>query len=533
MLPAGDVITLSRIQFGMTAMYHFLFVPLTLGLSTLLGIMETVYFMTRRPIWRTITQYWGILFGINVAMGVATGVTMEFQFGTNWAYYSQYVGDVFGAPLAIEGLMAFFLEATFIGIFFFGWDRLSRGAHLFVTWMLAAGASFSALWILIANGWMQHPVGSHFNYHTMRMELDDFYSVIFNTVAQAKFVHTLSAGYVTGCMFVMAISAYFILRGRCLAFAKRSMTVAASFGLASALCVVVLGDESGYLANLGQQMKVAEMERMWTTEAAPAALTVIGFPDQKERVTKYKVEIPYLLGLIATRSIHTPVYGIYDLVDQARARVKSGVLAYTALTALQIDPDDMNALRTFDANQDNIGYGLLLHQYTNDLLHATPEQINQAAWDTVPDVFTLFWSFRLMVACGFFFIALFAVAYYLCLRRSIAQHRWFLKLVLFSLPLPWLAAEMGWVVAEYGRQPWVVDGLLPTFMGVSSVSISSVWISLFGFVFFYSILAVVEVYLMIKYIRLGPDQLFRPTDFMTQRVLQTNQAAAEGGSSHV
>ena len=228
-LPANDVVVLSRLQFGMTALYHFLFVPLTLGLSTLLGIMETLYFITNRPIWKTMTQYWGLLFGINVAMGVATGVTMEFQFGTNWAYYSHYVGDVFGAPLAIEGLMAFFLEATFIGLFFFGWDKISKGAHLIVTWLLAVGASFSALWILVANGWMQNPVGANFNFHTMRMELTDFYSVFFNEVAQAKFVHTISAGYVAGAMFVLSMSAYYLLRGRNIAFAKRSMTVASAF----------------------------------------------------------------------------------------------------------------------------------------------------------------------------------------------------------------------------------------------------------------------------------------------------------------
>src|SRR3989338_11455117 len=195
-LPANDVVVLSRLQFGLTALYHFLFVPLTLGLSNILGIMETVYFITNRPIWRTMTRYWGLLFGINVAMGVATGVTMEFQFGTNWAYYSHYVGDVFGAPLAIEGLMAFFLEATFIGLFFFGWDRLTRVQHLAVTWLVALGSNLSALWILIANGWMQHPVGAHFNFQTLRMEVTSFSEVLFNPVAQAKFVHTVSAGYV-------------------------------------------------------------------------------------------------------------------------------------------------------------------------------------------------------------------------------------------------------------------------------------------------------------------------------------------------
>jgi len=513
MIPVSEVVMLSRVQFGMTALYHFLFVPLTLGLSTMLGIMETVYFITNRPIWRTMTQYWGILFGINVAMGVATGITMEFQFGTNWAYYSHYVGDVFGAPLALEGMMAFFLEATFVGLFFFGWDKISKGAHLVVTWMLALGSSFSALWILIANGWMQHPVGARFNFHTMRMELTDFYSVIFNEVAQAKFVHTISAGYVCGSMFVMSLSAYFLLKGRNIEFAKRSMTVAAAFGLASSLCVVVLGDESGYLTGLNQKMKVAAMEGMWETEPAPAPLTVIGFPDQVTHETTHAIKIPYLLGLIATRSIHQPVYGIIDLVNEARIRIRSGMLAYNALSTLQIDPNDQHAIDTLEINQENIGYGLLLKQYTDDVIHADSQLIDKAAWDTVPDVFTLFWTFRVMVACGFFFIALFTTAFYLAQRRRLLRNRWFLWITLFSLPLPWLAAEMGWVVAEYGRQPWVVDGLMPTFMGVSSVSAASVWISLCGFIFFYSVLAIVELFLMVKYIKLGPDKLFKPADF--------------------
>ncbi len=272
-------VELSRLQFGLTAMYHFLFVPLTLGLSILLGIFESVYVMTGRTIWRDITKYWGLLFGINFAMGVATGITMEFQFGTNWAYYSHYVGDIFGVPLAIEGLMAFFLEASFIGLFFFGWDRLSKVGHLVVTWLVALGSNLSALWILVANGWMQHPVGAKFNPASMRMEVANFSDVLFNPVAQAKFVHTVSAGYVTGAVFVMAISAWFLLKGRNIAFAKRSMTVAASFGLASALSVVVLGDESGYNASENQKMKLAAIEAMWQTEAAPASFTAFGFPD--------------------------------------------------------------------------------------------------------------------------------------------------------------------------------------------------------------------------------------------------------------
>jgi cytochrome bd ubiquinol oxidase subunit I len=296
--------------------------------------------------------------------------------------------------------------------------------------------------------------------------------------------------------------------------------------------VVVLGDESGYLANFDQRMKVAAMEGMWETEEAPASLTVIGFPSQAERVTKYKIEIPYLLGLIATRSLNEPVYGINDLVAQARVRIKSGMQAYAALKILQLNPNDAAAIKTLDFNQQNIGYGLLLQKFTLDPLNADAAQIEQAAWSTVPDVFTLFWSFRFMVACGLFFIGLFALTYYLCLTRRITHHRFLLRVILYSLPLPWLASELGWVVAEYGRQPWLVEGLLPTFLGVSSISVESVWLSLLGFVFFYTILAVVEVYLMVKYIRLGPDQLFKPSDFTTKSV-SPNFAKSLGGNGDV
>src|SRR5580693_10286845 len=319
-----DIVELSRLQFALTALYHFLFVPLTLGLSMILLIMECVYVMTGRALWRDMVKFWGTLFGINFAMGVATGLTMEFQFGTNWAYYSQYVGDVFGAPLALEGLMAFFLEATFVGLFFFAWDRLSKVQHLVATWALALGTNFSALWILIANGWMQYPVGARFNVDTMRMETTDFMAVLFNPVAQAKFVHTISAGYVTGSVFVLAVSAYFLLRGRHVEFAKRSMTVAASFGIASALSVVVLGDESGYTAGVNQKMKIAAIEAMWNTEPAPASFTVFGIPDLRTHTTRYEVKIPWVLGLIATRSISTPVPGISDLVTVARQRIANG-----------------------------------------------------------------------------------------------------------------------------------------------------------------------------------------------------------------
>ncbi len=502
-----DIVELSRLQFAVTALYHFLFVPLTLGLSVLLGIMETVYVMTDKPIWRDMVKFWGVLFGINFAMGVATGVTMEFQFGTNWAYYSHYVGDIFGAPLAIEGLMAFFLEATFIGLFFFAWDRLSKVQHLIATWALAIGSNLSALWILIANGWMQFPVGAHFNAQTMRMEVDDFMAVLFNPVAQAKFVHTVSAGYVTGSVFVLAISAWYLLNGRYSAFAKRSMTVAASFGLASALSVVVLGDESGYTAGVNQKMKIAAIEAMWNTEPAPASFTLFGLPDLATHTTHYAVRVPWVLGLIATRSVDKPVPGINQLVDMARQRIKDGMIAYSALLAIRAHPNDAAARNQLDAHVQNLGYALLLKRYRPDVQNATPAQIEAAANSTIPNVPVLFWAFRIMVGLGFYFIALFAVYFWLSARQRLDRYRWMLKLAFFTLPLPWIAAELGWIVAEYGRQPWVIEGVLPTALGISSISAGDVLFSLLGFALFYSALLVADLYLLIKYIRLGPDGL--------------------------
>ncbi len=504
-MSAIDVVTLSRIQFGMTALYHFLFVPLTLGLSLLLAIMESVYVMTGRAIWRDMTKFWGLLFGINFAMGVATGVTMEFQFGTNWAYYSQYVGDIFGAPLAIEGLMAFFLEATFVGLFFFGWDRLSKIGHLTVTWMVAVGSNLSALWILVANAWMQHPVGARFSFETMRMEMTSFKEVLFNPVAQDKFVHTVSAGYVTGSVFVLAVSAIYLLQGRHSEFAKRSMTVAASFGLASALSVVVLGDESGYTASVNQKMKIAAVEAMWNTEPAPASFTLFGLPDAKTHETEYRVQIPWVLGLITTRSLDQQVPGISDLVAEAQTRIRNGIPAYAAIEALHKDPNDAAAREALASHVSDLGYALLLKRYDPNVVDATDAEIAQAAQDTIPAVAVLFWSFRVMVGLGFGFIALFSVAFWLAARRRLDQRRWFLWVAALCLPLPWISCELGWIVSEYGRQPWAIEGVLPTYLANSSVAAGDVWFSLIGFIGFYTTLAVVDLYLIVRTIRLGPD----------------------------
>jgi len=498
------LVDLSRLQFALTALYHFLFVPLTLGLSILIAMMETVYVMTRRTIWRDMTKFWGVLFGINFALGVATGITMEFQFGMNWAYYSHYVGDVFGAPLAIEGLMAFFLEATFVGLFFFGWDRLSARAHMIVTWLMALGTNLSALWILVANGWMQNPVGSAFNPDTMRMEVTDFVAVIFNPVAQAKFVHTVSAGYVCAATFVLGVSSWYLLRGRHIQLAKRSFVIASAFGLASALSVIVLGDESGYALTDNQKMKLAAIEAMWETEPAPASFTAFGIPSQTDHETHFAIRIPWVMGLIGTRSIDKEIPGIDELVAHAEQRIRDGLVAYGALETLKADRSDAAARAAFEAGSKDLGYALLLKQYVPDPRQASEQQINAAAWSTVPYVPLLFFGFRLMVACSFILAALFAVSLWHTTRETGAP-RWLLRLAVLAMPLPWIAIEVGWFVAEFGRQPWIIDGVLPTFLATSELGVSNLVLTIAGFTLLYGALAVIEVRLMLAAIRKGPE----------------------------
>jgi cytochrome d ubiquinol oxidase subunit I len=524
------VVELSRLQFALTAMYHFLFVPLTLGLSFMVAIMESVYVMTRKQVWRQMTLFWGTLFGINFAIGVATGIVMEFQFGMNWSYYSHYVGDIFGAPLAIEGLMAFFLEATFIGLFFFGWKRLSPVKHLTVTWLMALGTNLSAVWILIANGWMQNPTGAIFNPETMRMEVVDFAAVLFNPVAQAKFVHTVSAGYVTGAVFVMSISALYLLRNKHRDMARRSFAVAAAFGLLSSLSVVVLGDESGYAASEHQKMKLAAIEAMWETERAPADFTAFGIPNQQTQQNDYAVKIPYLMGLIATRSFNQPIPGILELVERAEHRVRGGQLAYGALERVRKDKNDVEAREMFDRHWQDLGHGLLLKRYREDILNATPEEISKAAMDTVPRVAPLFWTFRIMAGLGFYLIAFFAVAFYFSCRHNFQDKRWFLKLALWTLPAPWIAIECGWFVAEYGRQPWAVDGVLPTFYAASGLALHEILTTLAVFTALYTVLLVIEVKLMLKAIRKGPDDIL-PSLQAAATSLSPNAAAPTHGQA--
>ncbi|WP_261815476.1 cytochrome ubiquinol oxidase subunit I [Vibrio gallicus] len=502
-----DVVDLSRLQFALTAMYHFLFVPLTLGMAFLLAIMESVYVMTGKQIYKDMTKFWGKLFGINFALGVATGLTMEFQFGTNWSYYSHYVGDIFGAPLAIEALVAFFLESTFVGLFFFGWDRLSKRQHLCVTWLVAIGSNFSALWILIANGWMQHPVGAEFNFETMRMEMVSFSEVILNPVAQVKFVHTVASGYTAGAMFVLGISSYYLLKGRDVAFARRSFAIAASFGMAAILSVLVLGDESGYEMGAVQKVKLAAVEAEWHTEPAPAAFTAFGIPNQETMETDYAIKIPYAMGIIATRSLDTQVTGLRDLREQNVDRIRNGMNAYALLEKLRGGDRSEENKAAFDDVKHDLGYGLLLKRYTDKVVDATEDQIQAAADDTIPTVWPLFWSFRIMVGCGVIMLLVFGLTFVQTCRQKIQQKPWILKAALWSIPLPWIAIEAGWFVAEFGRQPWAVGEILPTSVAASALTVGQLWSSLIAIIALYTVFLIAEAYLMVKFARKGPSSL--------------------------
>lgn len=507
MIP-DDLVDISRLQFATVALYHFLFVPLTIGLTFILAIMESVYVMTGKQIYKDMVKFWGKLFAINFALGVATGLTMEFQFGTNWSYYSHYVGDIFGAPLAIEGMMAFFLESTFVGLFFFGWDRLSKVQHLTATWLMAIGTNFSALWILIANGWMQNPIGAEFNIETMRMEMTDFAAILLNPVAQVKFIHTVASGYVAGSMFVISISAWYLLKGRDLAFARRSFAVASGFGVAAIFSVILLGDESGYTAGELQKYKLAAIEAEWETEKAPAAFTVFGIPDQEAQETHYAIKIPYLMGIIATRSFSEEVLGLKDIIEINEQRIRDGMLSYAMFEKIRKKEANEADKERFESSlKENLAYGLLLKRYTKNVVDATEEQIKLAAKDSIPHVAPLFFSFRIMIASGIFMLLIFILSFFFSSKRGLRNRRKFLWLCVISLPLPWIAIEAGWLVAEYGRQPWAIGEILPTFLAVSSLTYNEVLTSFIAFTVYYSILLIIEIYLMQKFIRLGPSSL--------------------------
>ncbi len=506
------VVDLSRLQFALTALYHFQFVPLTLGLSFLLAAMETVYVITGKPIYKEMAQFWGKLFGINFAIGVATGLTMEFEFGSNWSMYSHFVGDVFGTPLAIEGLMAFFMESTFIGLMFFGWDRLSKEAHLAITYLVALGSNLSALWILIANAFMQVPVGARFDPATMRMQFHSLGALIFSEKAQAEFVHTSIAGFVCAAMFVIGISAYYVLTRQHRAFALRSFRMASLFGLVAALAVITLGDAAGRLDYLVQPTKLAAMEGLWHTTKPPAApWSLVAFPNDAARkdLFSFSIGLPYVLTPLVTHTMPTAIPGVDVLERDARPHVVNGIKAVIALEDYA-KTRSAAALRVFRKYEADMGYGFLAQRYApgQDLKRITGanflEIVNRAARATIPNVFVEYWAFRIMVAMGFFFLAIFAFAAYYSLKNEIERRRWVLKLAMWSVPLPVLTTLYGWIVTENGRQPWSVYGWLPTFQAASTHTVGYMIFSLAGFAALYSAFIGAELYLMFKYARLGP-----------------------------
>ncbi len=507
---SSSLVDYSRLQFAVTSMYHFLFVPLTLGLSFLLVIMESCFVVTGKEIYRDMTRFWGKLFGINFAMTVATGIAALFQFGTNWAYLSHYAGDIFGVPLVIEGLLAFFLEFTFVGLFFFAWNRVGKKHHLFITFLVAIGSNLSALWLLIVNAWMQFPTGSDFNFITMRMEITDFWAIVTSPWAQTKFMHTINASYMTGAIFVLAISSFYLIRSRDIAFAKRSIKLASVFGLIATVLTLHMGNESAYLVTKNQPTKIAAIEASWETQEAPASLSIVAGIDEAARKNNFEVSLPWFLGLMGTRSTSDEVLGINPLVEAAQEKIIEGAQAVELLSALRKSPADKDLQKRFNEVKASLGYGLLLEKYLNknsDISQATPEQMRAAALSTIPRVTPMYWSFRIMVLCGLICLGIFIATTVCSIKGTLTKKRFLQKITLLSLPLPWLSSEFGWFVSEYGRQPWSIYEVLPVDLSTSTLSPAALFFSIGGFALLYLALLLADLWLMKRFIRLGPSSL--------------------------
>ncbi|MDX1809289.1 MAG: cytochrome ubiquinol oxidase subunit I [Sulfurospirillaceae bacterium] len=503
----GTLVELSRAQFALTAMYHWLFVPLTLGLSFIIAIMESIYVKTGDEAWKKITKFWMTLFAINFAIGLATGIIMEFEFGTNWSNYSWIVGDIFGAPLAIEGIMAFFMESTFFAVMFFGWDKVSKKMHLLSTWLVAIGSNLSALWILVANGWMQHPVGMRFNLDSARFEMRNFFDVLFNPNAISKFLHTIASGYVMGSLFVVGISCWFLLKKRDVLFAKRSIIVGASFGLLASIFLIFTGDESAYQVAQSQPTKLAAMEGLYKGESRAGIIAIgqlnsnkkIG-DDQEEFI--WSIKIPYALSFLGFRNIDSFVPGIDDLVlgnkklgiEPAQNKIDKGREAIGALLDYKqakktgdIQKSTV-ALKKFREYEKFFGYGYLKN----------PK-------DIIPPIGLTFYSFHIMVGLGTWFVALFFIVLYLSMIGKLDDKKTLYFAAIFSIPLGYLAGEVGWIVAEVGRQPWAIQDMLPTFISSSNINSTSVAITLGLFAFVFTALMIAEIKIMLKQIKIGPE----------------------------
>lgn len=518
----------SRAQFALTAIYHWLFVPLTLGLALIMGIMETCYYVSKRKspdspraaFWKGAARFWQKLFGINFAMGVATGIILEFEFGTNWSNYSWLVGDIFGAPLAVEGIVAFFLEATFVGVMFFGWGKVSRGFHLAATWLTGLGATISAWWILVANAWMQYPVGQAFNPDTMRNEMTSFAEVALSPLAIDKFCHTVISAWIIGAIFVVAVSCYLMFRRhadsaqawRDRALATASVRIASIVGLASSLLAIHTGDHSAYMVAQVQPMKLAAMEALYDGGngeglTVVAAVNPFAQPDYASgEQPPLKIAMPKMLSFLATRDLNGYVPGINDIIrggytlpDGTTAlplseKMQRGRLAITSLgkyREAKADGDLMEAeaqRKTLDENMKYFGYG-----YVSD------------AGQTVPFVPVCFWAFRAMVGLGVLFLLFFAVAVFLSYKRDITRIRWFHLAGMALLPLGYVASEAGWLVAEFGRQPWAIQDMLPTWVAVSDIGSGAVMLTFFIFLALFTLLLAVEVNIMCREVKKGAE----------------------------
>lgn len=481
----------SRLQFALTAGYHWLFVPLTLGLAVIMATMETIYVVKGDEFWKKTAKFWMKLFGINFAVGIATGIILEFEFGTNWSNYSWFVGDIFGAPLAIEGIFAFFMEATFFAVMFFGWNKVSKRVHLVATWLTGIGAAISAVWILVANSWMQHPVGMEFNPDTVRHEMVDFWALVLNPVAVSKFFHSVFSGWMTGSIFVIGISCWYLIKKRETRFALSSIRVAAIVGIVGTFAVMFSGDSSAIHVAEYQPMKLAAAEGLEEGgERAPFSI-VPG------------VEVPGMLSILATHDIDGYVPGINNILEgytnssgeiipSAEEKISRGKVAIEAFKEYRMlkDVDSLGAVQArklLDSNIDYFGYGYINSQE-----------------ELVPPVTLVYWAFRVMVGLGGFLLLLMVVILWAERKKTLANMKWLLWVALFSIPLVYIAGQAGWIVAEVGRQPWVIEGLLPVKAAVSSVSVEAVKTTFFLFVAIFTLFLVIELRILIKAIKEGP-----------------------------
>lgn len=507
-----SLIDWSRAQFALTAIYHWIFVPLTLGLAVIMGLMETAYYRTGDAFWKRTAQFWMKLFGINFAVGVATGLILEFEFGTNWSNYSWFVGDIFGAPLAIEGILAFFMEATFIAVMFFGWNKVSRRFHLASTWLTGLGATISAWWILVANAWMQYPVGMEFNHDTARNEMVDFWAVATSPMAVNKFFHTVLSGWVLGALFVVGISCWYLMKKREQKFALSSIKIAAWMGLFATVLSAWTGDGSGYQVAQHQPMKLAAMEGYYQGEKG-AGLVAFGvlnpskqLPDDGVSPFLFRIECPKMLSLLAERDGSAFVPGINDLLqggyllkdgtmalsaEQKMERGKKAIAAFADYREAKADGNEKAAVQAAQVLKENVAY--FGYGYIKD--------VNEL----VPNVPLTFYMFRIMVMLGGYFILFFVLVLFFVYKRDLQSVRWLHWLALLTIPLGYLAGQAGWVVAECGRQPWAIQDMLPTGAAISRLDVGSVQTTFFIFLLLFTILLIAEIRIMLKAIRKGPE----------------------------